>query len=95
VGLTQRSIEAEGISTISIPLTRTITESVKPPRVLLVAFPLGHPIGNPFDKELQRQILTEALKHLTKITKPKTIADLTELYRIEAETCTLCTVEVS
>jgi hypothetical protein len=94
VGLIQRSIEAEGISTISISLNRRITESVKPPRALLVAFPLGHPMGNPFDKGLQRQILMEGLKHLRKITEPGTIADLTESYHIEGDQCTLCTVEV-
>jgi hypothetical protein len=94
VGLIQRSIEAEGISTISISLNRTITESVKPPRALLVAFPLGHPMGTPFDKGLQRQILMEALRNLRKSAEPGTIVDLTELYHSEAEQCTLCTVEV-
>jgi len=94
VGLIQRSIEAEGISTISISLNRTITEKVKPPRALLVAFPLGHPMGKPFDKELQTQILMEALKHLIKVREPGTIPDLTEPYHIEGGKCTLCTVGV-
>ncbi len=94
MGLIQRSIEAEGISTISISLNRMITESVKPPRALLVAFPLGHPMGNRFDKELQRQILMEGLKHLKIITELGTIVDLTEPYHIEGEQCTLCAVEV-
>jgi D-proline reductase (dithiol) PrdB len=93
VGLIQRAIEAEGISTISISLNRAITEKVKPPRALLVGFPLGHPMGNPFDKELQRQILTEGLRYLIKITEPGTIVDLTECYHIEGGKCTLCTVE--
>lgn len=94
MGLIQRAIEAEGISTVSISLNRTITESVKPPRALLVAFSLGHPMGNAFDKELQRQILMEGLKHLMKITAPGTIMDLTGTYHIEAGKCTLCMVEV-
>ena len=94
MGLIQRAIEAEGISTISISLNRAITDKVKPPRALLVAFPLGHPMGNPFDNELQRQILTEGLKHLIKITEPGTIADLTQPYHIEGGKCTLCAVEV-
>jgi hypothetical protein len=94
VGLIQRAIEAEGIPTISISLNRAISEKVKPPRAVLVDFPLGHPMGNPFNKELQRQILTEGLKHLIKITKPGTIADLTLPYHIEGEKCNLCTVEV-
>lgn len=94
MGLIQRAIEAEGISTISISLNRTITEKVKPPRALLVAFPLGHPMGNPLDMELQRRVLTEGLKHLIKITEPGTIVDLIESYHHEGEKCTLCTVEV-
>jgi len=94
VGLIQRAIEAEGISTISISLNRAITEKIKPPRALLVGFPLGHPMGDPFDKELQRQILMEALNHLIEIPEPGTIADLTETYHMEGGKCTLCTVEV-
>jgi hypothetical protein len=93
VGLIQRAIETEGISTISISLNRGITEKVKPPRALLVPFPLGHPLGSPFDKELQRQILLEGLKHLVEITGPGTIVDFRESYHIEQRECTLCTVE--
>ena len=93
MGLIQRAIEAEGIATISISLNRAITEKVKPPRALLVAFPLGHPMGNPFDKELQRLILMEGLRYLIKITEPGTIADLTETYHIEGGKCSLCEVE--
>jgi hypothetical protein len=44
-GLIQRAIEAERISTISISFNRGITGKVKPPRALLVDFPLGHPTG--------------------------------------------------
>ncbi|MFQ6079932.1 MAG: hypothetical protein ACE5NJ_12490 [Thermodesulfobacteriota bacterium] len=94
MGLIQRAIEAEGISTISISLNRTITEKVKPPRALLVGFPLGHPMGNPSEKKRQRQILTEGLNHLIKIVEPGTIADMREFYHIEGEKCTLCTVEM-
>jgi len=93
VGLIQRAIEAEGIPTISISLNRMITEKVKPPRALLVAFPLGHPMGNPFDKELQRQFLLEGLKYLKAIKEAGTIVDLTMKYRIKGGQCTLCEVE--
>ena len=94
MGLIQRAIEAEGISTISISLNRTITEKVKPPRALLVAFPLGHPMGIPFHKEVQRQILTNGLKYLKAIEEAGTIVDLTETYQIEGRKCMLCEVEV-
>jgi len=94
VGLIQRAIEAEGIPTISISLNRIITEKVKPPRVLLLDYPLGHPMGNPFEKEIQRQILLEALDHLKSINEPGTIADLRDIYQIQRGKCELCTVEV-
>jgi len=75
VGLIQRTIEAEGIPTISISLNRTITEKVKPPRALLVGFALGHPMGNPFDKEIQRQILIEGLRLLKEIREAGAIVE--------------------
>jgi hypothetical protein len=65
-----------GIPTISISFNRTITEKVKPPRAVLVHFPLGHPMGNPFDKTLQRKILMLSLNHLKTVTKPGTIVDV-------------------
>jgi hypothetical protein len=93
VGLVQRAIEAAGMSTISISLNREITEKVRPPRALLVDFPLGHPMGNPFDYGLQKRILTEALKHLKDISEPETIIDYTETYRIKRGKCTACEFE--
>jgi hypothetical protein len=78
--LIQRAIEAEGTSTISISLNRRITEKVKPPRALLVDFPLGHPMGKPFDYTLQKKILVEALKQLMIIEESGTILDWTTTY---------------
>jgi hypothetical protein len=63
-------------------LNWVITEKVKRPRALVVTFPVGYHMGNPSGKESQRQILTEALKRLIKITKAETIADLPEIYYI-------------
>jgi hypothetical protein len=68
------------MSTISISLNRRITEKVKPPRALLVDFPLGHPMGNPLDQALQKKILVEALKQLRLIEKSGTIVDWAGLY---------------
>lgn len=93
MGLIQRTIEAEGIPTISISLSLTITEKVKPPRALLVDFSLGHPMGNPFDKRFQKQILMKGLKYLKEISRPGTIIDLTGTYSVDIGRCPLCTVE--
>ncbi len=94
MGLIQRAIEAEGIPTISISLNLTITKKVKPPRALLVDFPLGHPMGSPFDIELQKQILMKGLKCLKEISTPGAIIDLTGTYPIDVVRCTLCPVEL-
>ena len=92
MGLIQRAIEEEGIPTISISLNRTISEKVKPPRVLLVPFALGHPMGNPFDEELQTQILLGGLKYLKEIDNPGTIVDLRRTYGSDGRKCLLCKV---
>ena len=70
-----------------------ITEKVRPPRALLVDFPLGHPMGNPFEDALQKRILTEALKYLKEISEPGTIVDNTETCRIKRGKCTVCELE--
>ena len=80
MGLIQRAIEMEGIPTISVSLNRTITEKIKPPRALLVWFPLGHPMGNPFDEELQTNILLAGLKYLKEIDTPGTVVDFARIY---------------
>ena len=95
MGLIGRAVEEVGIPTISISLNLAITEKVKPPRALLLDFPLGHPMGNPFDKALQRQILMSGLKYLKEISRPATIVDLRGIYRFERRECALCTVDLA
>jgi D-proline reductase (dithiol) PrdB len=93
VGLIQRAIEEEGIPTISVSLNRTITEKVKPPRALLVKFPLGHPLGEPFNEWIQRKILTEGLKYLKEIERPGMIVDLNETNRKVSGKSEICRVD--
>ncbi|MCL4782060.1 MAG: hypothetical protein KJZ70_03410 [Bryobacterales bacterium] len=70
VGLIQSVIEAAGIPTVSISLLREVTENVKPPRVLFVDRPLGFPLGYPGRKQVQREILRQALALLRKHPLP-------------------------
>jgi hypothetical protein len=63
--LLQSIIEKSGISTVSISLLMEITRKVDPPRVLSVDRPLGYPLGEPRNDELQRRIMTAALNLLT------------------------------
>lgn len=70
VGLVQAAIEREGIATVSISLLREVTSRIKPPRALFVPFPMGHPLGEPNNPELQHQVIAEALKLLERYDVP-------------------------
>ena len=76
MGLIQRVIEAQGIATISVSLSKEITQKVRPPRSLFSGFPLGHPFGFPGQSFRQLQIIRLLLKHLKEIRVPGTIAEL-------------------
>jgi hypothetical protein len=91
VGLIQRTIEASGIATISISLSRDITQKVLPPRAVYTGLPLGHPIAFPGQAFRQKQILRLLLKNLTTLKSPGTIAnlDLTESDD-QSVTCDIC-----
>jgi len=76
VGLIQRTIEASGIATISISLSKDISQKVLPPRAVYTGLPLGHPMAFPGQNFRQKQILRLLLKYLKKMNGPGTIADL-------------------
>lgn len=66
VGLIQRIIEQQGITTVSLSLLREITEKVRPPRALFVPYPLGYPLGAPDDSALQTRIIRAAFALLSR-----------------------------
>jgi D-proline reductase (dithiol) PrdB len=76
VGLIQRVIEAAGIATISISLSKEISCKVKPPRAVYTGFPLGHPLSFPGQVFRQLQILRVLLKCLREINSPGTLLEL-------------------
>lgn len=55
---------------------RDITQAVKPPRAVFVNFPLGHQTGKPGDADLQRRIVTDAMRAFETIDSAGTIVDL-------------------
>lgn len=61
VGLIGAALERAGISTVSISLLREVTEVIRPPRALFVPYPLGYPLGEPHNPELQHRIIRQAL----------------------------------
>ncbi len=70
VGLIQRAIEYAGISTVSISLLREITEKTRPPRALFVPYPLGYPLGEPNNPDLQTRIIRAAFALLPRTDFP-------------------------
>jgi D-proline reductase (dithiol) PrdB len=63
-GIVQSIIEKTRIPTVSISLLLEVTKRVEPPRVLAVDRPLGYPLGEPNNPNLQRGILLAALRLL-------------------------------
>lgn len=70
VGLIQRAIEYAGITTVSLSLLREITEKIQPPRALYVPFPLGYPLGEPNNVELQTHVMQTAFELLPRNDAP-------------------------
>ena len=70
VGLIQRAIEYAGITTVSLSLLREITEKIQPPRALYVPFPLGYPLGEPNNIELQTRVMQAAFGLLSRNDVP-------------------------
>ena len=91
MGLIQRAVEAAGIATISISLSKEITRKVKPPRAVYTGLPLGHPLGFPGQTFRQLQVLRLMLHHLQQIESPGTLIerDLSEKDD-DAVQCELC-----
>jgi D-proline reductase (dithiol) PrdB len=54
-------LESEGIQTAGIALFREIAETMRPPRILWVSFPLGRPLGKPSDAAFQTEVIKRTL----------------------------------
>lgn len=70
VGLAQATIEKRGIPTASITMLVSITEKIRPPRSLAVPYPLGFPLGEANNPELQKEVLRQMLALLKRNDVP-------------------------
>jgi hypothetical protein len=75
VGLAAGAIETGGITTVTLALLKSIAKAVHPPRTLWVPYPHGYPLGQPNDPELQRRIMTAALKLAEESSGPPPILE--------------------
>jgi len=62
VGLVQKECEEVGISCSVISILDEINMQLKVPRYFSVPFPMGFPLGEPDNFDIQKKICTEALK---------------------------------
>jgi hypothetical protein len=66
VGLVSRSIEAEGIPTVTLAVERGVVA----PRVASVPFSYNHPMGKPDDRTRHREVALAALAMLHELDGP-------------------------
>jgi hypothetical protein len=70
VGLAQAELERRGIVTASITVLPEITRRIGVPRALEAPYPLGFPLGEPDNPELQRAVLGALLALLPRDDVP-------------------------
>ena len=74
MSLVARHLEHSGIPTIVVGSALDIIEHVGVPRYLHTDFPLGNPLGTPFDREMQRQHVDMALDLLNEACQANTVS---------------------
>lgn len=75
MGLIARAIERTGIPTVSISITKDLTEAVGIPRAVFVKWPLGHPLGERGNATQQRTMIFDALRLLVEANEPGIIRE--------------------
>lgn len=75
-----RTFEEAGLSTILVTPMPYWAEKIGTPRTLAVAFPFGHTLGRPDDKEQQRVVISEALAVLESAETPGSIVHSEETW---------------
>ena len=74
MSLVARYLEHSAIPTIVVGSALDIIEHVGVPRYLHTDFPLGNPLGTPFDREMQRQHVDMALDLLNEAYQANTVS---------------------
>lgn len=72
MSLTARHLEENGIPTVILGSARDIVEHCAVPRFVFVDFPLGNPVGRPWDVAMQRGNVELALDVLESARFPQT-----------------------
>ena len=70
--LIARHFEAEGMPTVILGSALDIAEHCGVPRFVYTDMPLGNPCGKPYDVDMQRAIVGQAIDILETADKPRT-----------------------
>ena len=71
ITVVQREIEMKGIPTVLITVSPEVSGQMRPPRALYPkGFKIGNSVGRPGMRDLQRNVLRDALNLLTQDTRP-------------------------
>ena len=73
MGLIARTLEAAGISTVSLSSARSITAAANPPRGVFLDYPLGQTAGRAGDPDEQDFVMNSALNAVEGMTQPGAI----------------------
>ena len=76
MGLVQRILEAEGISTVSLSMIPDFTRATGVPRLAGLSYPMSRPMGRPGDAEGQRAVLRAVLSLLHSAEGPGAYVEL-------------------
>lgn len=85
-------LETEGIMTTGISLVRENTESMQPPRMLWVSFPLGRPLGKPGDAAFQQDVIRHSLDLLERKAGPVLEDFPLDVPHVASEQATACPI---
>ncbi|MGE3462833.1 MAG: hypothetical protein AB7I04_13040 [Pseudomonadales bacterium] len=72
MSLVARYLESHGMPTVIVGSALDIVEHCGVPRFLFVDFPLGNPCGRPWDTDMQRRIVRQAVGLFESVRKPQT-----------------------
>jgi len=71
IAVVQREIEMKGIPTVLITVSPEVSAQMRPPRTLYPkGFKIGNSVGRPGMRDLQKNVLRDALNLLTQDTRP-------------------------
>jgi D-proline reductase (dithiol) PrdB len=70
--LVARHLEANGLPTVIIGSALDVVEHCGVPRFLFTDFPLGNPCGHPWRRDMQREIVRQAVGLIETAAGPRT-----------------------